>query len=156
MTRDLQTLRGKIFFWLGIVVFPVFWVFWMNPRQFTRLQIRAAQIWTVAYAVALVTAWWMVPAVDDRLYSVGWSFSQISFQVGLVLWVWLFLRAMSYWAFVLYFLVSIDIIAITSSLMLPWVTKLPPHPSSLMFILIPAVMHLLVEPVRGASSGKTA
>jgi hypothetical protein len=32
MTRDLQTLRGKIFFWLGIAVFPLFWVLWMSPR----------------------------------------------------------------------------------------------------------------------------
>lgn len=152
MTRSLQTLRGKIFFWLGIVVFPVFWVFWMNPRQFTRRQIRAAQIWTVIYAAALIG----IPAAYDRIQTFLWAFSQISFQVGLVLWVWLFLRTMSYWTFVMFFLVSIDIIAIMSSLIVPWLAKLPPHPSSLMFILLPAAFHLLVEPVRGASSGKTA
>ncbi|WP_050030274.1 hypothetical protein [Verrucomicrobium sp. BvORR034] len=147
MTRDLQTLRGKIFFWLGIVVLPVFWIFWMNSRQFARHQIRAAQIWTGIYAAALIG----IPAAYDRVHAFLWAFSQISFQVGLVLWVWLFLRTMSIGTFVLFFLVSIDIIAIMSSLIVPWLAKLAPHPSSLVFILLPAAMHLLVEPVRGSN-----
>lgn len=147
MTRDLQTLRGKFFFWLGVVVFPLFWVLWMSPRQFTSRQMDGSRIWAVVYGLALL----LVPAFNDRLHTFLWSFSQISFQVGLVLWIWLFLRTMPFWTFVVFFLVSIDIIAITSSLMLPWVMKQAPHPAAMIFILIPAVMHLLVEPVRGST-----
>jgi hypothetical protein len=92
-----------------------------------------------------------IPAAYDRVHAFLCAFSQISFQVGLVLWVWLFLRTMSIGTFVLFFLVSIDIIAIMSSLIVPWLAKLAPHPSSLVFILLPAAMHLLVEPVRGST-----
>ena len=152
MNRDLQSLRGKIFFWLGIAVFPIFWVWWMNRRHFTKFQIQSAQNWTVIYVAALIG----IPAAYDRVHAFLWAFTQISWCIGLVLWVWLCLRTMSVWMFVVYSLVCIDIVAILSSMILPWLMKQAPHPSAMIFILIPAVMHLLVDPVRGVFGGQDA
>ncbi|WP_038165420.1 hypothetical protein [Verrucomicrobium sp. BvORR106] len=148
MNRDLETLRGKIFFWLGIVVFPVFWVWWMNRRQFAKHQIHTAQVWAVVYALAVLAAWVMIPDANDRLCATAWWFSRITFNVGVVLWIWLVIRVIPFYQIVVCAIVLVDVIAILSSQASPWMAKLPPDPWSLLYILIPATLHLLVEPVQ--------
>lgn len=148
MSTELQTLRGRAFFWLGMMVFPLFWVWWLNARQFTTRQIRGARLWTVLYVLAAVVAWWVSPAFRTRLGTLQWTYSHVAFQVGIALWIWLAFRTLKLAETVAYLIVGVDIIATLVSLTIPFLHQLQPHPGSLLYILIPAAAHLSVAPIR--------
>lgn len=150
MSSELQTPRGRIFFWIGMAVLPVFWLGWMNTRQFTRWQIRAACVWTLLYLAAVIAFWRVSPEFQSRLALLPWNYACISFHVGMALWIWLLFRTLRLSDIIACFIVSMDVVAMLLSLAIPWLNALPPppHPASLLYILIPAAAHLAVEPVR--------
>ncbi|WP_395748249.1 hypothetical protein [Prosthecobacter sp.] len=148
MAAELQTRRGRTFFWIGLGVFPVFWVWWMNARQFTSEQMRAARVWTGLYVVAVVVAWWMVPEFRMRVNHLPWNYSFIAYEVGVWLWIWLLFRIVKLPANVMGFVIWLDIISMFFHSFRPVLNLLPQHPLALLWILIPATVHLLVEPVR--------
>ncbi len=148
MSAELQTTRGRLFFWLGLAVFPVFWAAWMRRPQFSRRQILGARMWTVVYVAAVIAAWFVFPLFQTRVMDLRWTYSHVLFQTGFYLWIWLLFRTLSIGEIVFGFIVSMDALAIPLSLLMPALSQMPPHPASLVFIVVPAIAHLLVEPVR--------
>ena len=148
MSNDLQTIRGRVFFWIGLAVLPVFWIWWMSVRDFSLRQIRCARLWTAVYILILVAAWFLFPLLRSRLSDLQWTYSYVAFQIGIALWIWLIFRTTSIGQIIVGFIVSIDIIAILSSLVVPALHAMSPHPISLIFVILPAAAHLLVEPAR--------
>lgn len=155
MSAELQTLRGRVFFWIGMVVFPVFWVWWLNARQFTTWQIRGGRLWTVLYVLAVAVACWVSPVFRSRLIGLPWNFSPIAFQVGLALWIWLFFRLFNLSNILFGYIIGGEILIGLS----PWIRRsfhslqpffqaLPAPLVSLLFVLIPASAHLSVVPIR--------
>ena len=144
MPNELETLRGRIFFWIGLTVLPLFWVWWMDKSNFSTRQIRTGRLWTVIYILAVVMLWFFCPTFRNRLDIIRWSYSFIAFQIGVALWIWLIFRTERSLSSFVVVLVSMDGLAIA----LPSMQTLPPHPLSVLFILVPALAHLLVEPVR--------
>jgi hypothetical protein len=155
MSTELQTLRGRAFFWLGMVVFPMFWVWWLNARQFTTWQLRGARLWTVLYVLAVAAAWSGSPAFRNWLTSLPWNYSHITFQVGLALWIWLFFRLFDLPNILIGYFIGGEIILglrvwIGKLLhpLLPFFHTLPDSLAALLFMLIPASAHLAVAPIR--------
>lgn len=148
MNADLQTLRGRIFFWIGLGVLPVFWLWWMTGSRFSKRQIRAARIWTSVYVAALLAAWWAFPDLQTRVIDLQWTYAHVSFQVGFVLWLWFAFRTTSISRNIFGFIIGIDIIAMMEPLVNGAIRNMLPHPISVVFVLIPAAAHLLVEPFR--------
>ena len=148
MPKDLQTLRGRIFFWIGLVILPVFWIWWMRPPHFSLRQIRYARLWTLVFFALAILAWHREPSFRDRIAIAGANYGYLSFQVGLALWVWLLFRTLKVADIILLFIVSMDAIAMLASLSGPMFQKFGSHPSSLAFVVLPALIHLLVEPAK--------
>jgi hypothetical protein len=148
MSSDLQTIRGRFFFWIGLAILPLFWIGWMTPRDFSYRQISGARLWTVAYTLILVACWNMFPALRSRVWDLQLTYSLIAFQIGTVLWIWLILRTSPVGQTIVGFMVCMPIIGMLSSLAIPALQAMSPHPVSLSFVILPAVLHLLVEPSR--------
>lgn len=160
MSSGLQTLRGRVFFWIGLVVFPVFWVWWMSLRNFTPRQILGGRLWAGVYSVLLLAAWLVFPEVQIRVSDLRWMYSHVAFQVGITLWIWLMFRTtsilkrkMSIVQTIIRFLGFNFILMAAPALTIAVFEVLPPHPASLLFVIVPAVIHLLVNPNRGLSVG---
>ncbi len=160
MSTELQTPRGRAFFWLGMVVFPMFWVWWLNARQFTTRQIRGARLWTVIYVLAVAVAWWESPAFRSWLTGLPWNYSHITFQVGLALWIWLFFRLFNLPNILIgYFIGGEIILGLRSWIgqlihpLLPFFHAPPDSLAALLFMLIPASAHLSVVPIRRYREG---
>lgn len=148
MSTDLQTIRGRVFFWIGLALLPVFWIWWMSVRDFSLRQILCARLWTAVYVLVLVAAWFMFPVLRSRLSDLQWTYSHVAFQIGIALWIWLIFRNSSIGQTIVGFIVCIDIIAILSAFVVPALHAMPPHPISLIFVIVPVAAHLLVKPVR--------
>ncbi len=141
---EMQTSRGRFFFWIGLIILPVFWVWWMRAEYFSRTQRRAGWMWTVCYLGTLILC---KDLVGERLQALIFSYSTVSLQLGAVLWLWLLFRVFSFKQLVFLYLVSVDVIAMLASLWVPALSRMEPSPTCWIFPLIPAVLHLLVEPV---------
>jgi hypothetical protein len=142
---ELQTSRGRFFFWIGLIILPIFWVWWMRPAFFSRRQRLTAWVWTVCYLAALLLC---KDLVGERLQALMFSYATVSLQLGAVLWLWLLFRVFSVKQLVYFYLVSVDVIAMLASLWVPALSRMETSPACWIFPLIPAVLHLLVEPVR--------
>ena len=142
---ELQTSRGRFFFWIGLIILPIFWVWWMRPTYFSRMQRRVGWVWAGIYLVALFLC---KDIVGERLQALMFSYSTVSLQLGAVLWLWWLFRVFSMKQLVCLYLVSVDVIAMLASLWVPALSRMEPSPACWIFPLIPAVLHLLVEPVR--------
>jgi hypothetical protein len=148
MSSELFSVRGRVFFWIGLVVFPVFWIWWMTHEYFSRRQIKLARLWTFAYVLLIAFAWWFFPTLRERVLDLRWTYSHIAFQIGIVLWIWLIIRLHGpvTWGDIVGLIVCIDVIAIISGLP-SLLDRMIPHPASAVFVLLPALAHLLVVPM---------
>ena len=152
MNAELQTLRGRTFFWVGLGVLPVFWLWWMTPRQFTERQRFFARLWTAVYAVAVALSLCLWPAAQEQAVMIRDGYAQLMFLVGGALWAWLLFRKGS----PLWNLTLIDgfFMFVTFGHLIPimlnaWLkVGLAPikGPLSILCVLIPACLHLLVIP----------
>lgn len=147
MSSDLQTSRGRHFFGFGMVIFPVFWVWWLSRKHFTARQIRIGRAWTVVYALAALAAWLMVPEVPVRASYLSLGYAHVCFLIGLGLWGWLLWRMVRPGLFEIVF--GVVIFARPLAVMIvPWFNMLERHPGAVFFVFVPALAHLLVEPIR--------
>jgi hypothetical protein len=145
MPNELHTSRGRFVFWIGLAVLPIFWLWWMSERHFTRRQIWCARVWCLFYVVAVNAAWVLIPYFREQITELQWTYSMVSFVIGLVLWIWLLLRT---WRPTLIEIIVplFAILPTVASVAAPTLNKMGPHPLSLLFILVPAAAHLLVAP----------
>ena len=141
---ELQSLRGRFFFWIGLVILPVFWVWWMRPAYFSRTQRRAGWVWTACYVAALLI---FRQQVGQRMDVLVWAYPVVAEQLGLTLWLWLLFRVFRILGIMS--LVVIDLLGSVSTLIGPALHHLEPSAAIVLFPVIPAALHLLIEPVRG-------
>jgi len=143
---ELQTLGGRIFFWIGLIILPLFWVWWMRHAYFNRTQRIVGWVWTACYVAALLV---FRQYVGERLQVLSFAHPVVAHQLGLALWLWWLFRVFSVTQLVVFFLVSVDVIATVASVLVPaWRMSGAPPAAIWLFALVPAVLHLLVEPVR--------
>src|SRR4051812_10271147 len=99
----LQGTRGRVFFWIGMLILPVFWIWWMTPRWFTPSQRRLGWIWTLAYLglIAIIHS-----RVTTHLTAVMLGYPEIAIRLTLALSLWLVIRVIGIGNFVVMVLVS--------------------------------------------------
>lgn len=139
MHHELQTPRGRAFFWIGLGVLPVFWLPWMRRGDFSAVQILMARIWTVLFIVMTGIAWHLLPVFRNGILALPMSYSYVAFITGWVLIAWLMLRALSLFEIIF---VVLSFGAPIASIIVPAMNQLEPSPASLLYILVPAVLHL--------------
>lgn len=140
--------RSAAFFWLGVGVFPVFWSWFTMGKQFPKWQRNLALGWMLVVCTAFVVTW---PQMAGRYYLPPFKLPSITGTLTVALWVWLALRLFSLGQLLMLFIVSIDIIAIVASLCVPAYHRLSAagfSPVMALLPLIPALLHLAVEPGR--------
>ncbi len=59
---NLQSTRTRVFFWVGMLILPVFWIWWMRERYFSKTQRIIGWTWTALYVGAGV--YWHVYVAD--------------------------------------------------------------------------------------------
>jgi hypothetical protein len=138
--------RSAAFFWLGVGVFPVFWSWFTMGRRFPKWQRNLALGWMLTVVTALVITW---PQMAERYYLLPLKLPSVIGTLTVALWVWLALRLFPLGQLVMLFIVSIDIIAMLSSLCAPAYYRHSSagfSPGMALMPLIPALLHFAVEP----------
>jgi hypothetical protein len=143
-TPELQTSRGRFFFWLGLIILPIFWVWWMRPAYFSRTQRRVGWVWTACYVGALV---FFREPLGHHLDGLSFSYPFVAIRLGCALWLWLLLRIYRVGQIIFGFMMSTQVLAMLADVGAHLMQRMP-SPGFWIFPLIPAVLHLLVEPVR--------
>jgi hypothetical protein len=140
--------RSAFFFWLGVGVFPVFWSWFTIKESFPRWQRNLALGWMMTVVIALMITW---PHMAERYYLLPLKLPSVIGTLTVALWIWLALRLFPLGQLIMLFIVSIDIIAMLSSLCVPAYQRHSAAGFSLgmfMMPLIPALLHFAVEPGR--------
>lgn len=148
----LEMLRGRIFFWLGLAVLPVFWVWWMRPAYFSQRQRRAGWIWTACYVVLLIV---FRDVLAHRFEFLSFAYPLVAFHITAGLSIWLLLRIArpSLWEIILFWFSFGGVFSHVPTAIMN--ACLAGRPSVGVFVLptIVAGLHLLVEPARRCSNG---
>jgi len=85
----MKDFRAKFFFWLGVLVLPIFWAWFTLSKVFTNGERRLAFGWLVIYGAA--AAWkWQGLAVYLELLPIGYPL--VIFWLTAALYGWLFIR----------------------------------------------------------------
>lgn len=151
LLSDLGTLRGRIFFWLGLLILPVFWVWWMRPAYFSRWQRQAGLVWTVCYLILLFV--FSVP-LEKGFGHLQYTFPSLTGYLTVGLGIWLVLRFFR-WSLTV---ILIGVFSLGGPLGLQISQQLShslppmmPSPVCLTLFICPAlvaVLHLFLEPGR--------
>ncbi len=153
---DLETTRGRVFFWIGLVILPVFWIWWMTPRYFNKGQRILGWIWAGVFVCALAT---LREPVGHFLPELALGYPAIAIRLNLALFIWFLARWLGLEMLIAVSIVSVDIVAILASIIVPtWnlmVHQMPLLESPMIapvLMLAPtfvlAAMHLMLNPVR--------
>ncbi|WP_395746567.1 hypothetical protein [Prosthecobacter sp.] len=152
---DLQTRRGRFFFWVGLVILPVFWVWWMRPPYFSHVERRAGWCWTWIYLKLLL---YFHEPVGSGVQAALQGWQVVFFWITLVLWLWLALRLFRLDQIFFGYIVLGEVVTPVIHLYLPafkWLAALLASPAALILMpVLPAVLHLLVVPVREWRQGR--
>jgi len=136
-----------------MLIFPVFWVWWLSRRHFTSRQIMLGRAWTVVYVLAAVASWLMVPEVPVRASYLSLGYAHVCYLVGVGLWGWLLLRIIGCLRPSLLEIVGLFVVLAhpLASMIVPWFNMLERHPGAVFFVIVPALAHLLVEPIQSGA-----
>lgn len=138
----IESERGKFFFWLGMLILPVFWVWWMTEKNFTRTQIKWSKWWTCLYVALGLFAWFALPVFREKLLELQWSYPHIAFQIGIALWVWLAIRMA--WPFgIVELILLVNVVGVLATQIYSQYLNLVTEPPSIFYVLVPIVFHLL-------------
>ncbi len=86
---ELQTSRGRFFFWLGVFVLPLFWSWFTLSKKFAWRERVVAFLWLAVFVAWLVQ---QRSALVERFELVPFVYPAILGRVGVALFVWLFFR----------------------------------------------------------------
>lgn len=134
--------RRDFFFWLGVVILPVFWAWFTLGKRFPRWQRYLAFTWMVA-ALAVVAATWS--RMQERYEILAHNVPVIALCVTWGLSVWLFLRLaevplpFQLWALA---------IASSSPFVISWMDRLAVQPfawSGVILPFVPGLLHLALR-----------
>lgn len=157
-TPDLQTRRGRFFFWIGLIILPVFWVWWMRRPYFSDAQRRAGWCWTWIHLKLLL--YFHVP-LGERAVSALYGWQTVLGWITLALWLWLGLRLFRLDQLIFGFFLLGEVVAPMLQLYLPFLRHMPLALVEALALLcftpvLPAALHLLVEPARRWWQGRRA
>lgn len=103
----------------------------------------------MVYVAAFIIMWFAFPSFQARLRDLRWTFSHVAFLTGTGLWLWLLARVVRVSVQdVMAMLVVADLLAMASTSVYQGLNYLVPTPLALGFVIVPAMAHLLVEPIR--------
>ena len=145
---DLMQTRARIFFWLGLLILPLFWIWWMNKRWFTRTERIIGWTWTAAYLALLAIFYKELADYIMTYLSFGHPIVAVWITIGLGVWLMGRYRAFSATLFEIIFL----FLALGASLMRAMhellVSSVKVGSPFHIWILpiIPAILHLLITP----------
>ena len=138
--------RSAAFFWLGVGVFPVFWSWFTMGKSFPKWQRCLALGWMLVVVAVLAITW---PQMSERYSLMSPGLPALCVKLSHWLWVWLVLRVVPPGILV----VMITPFAQLQSLYFPFISSLALPDVSIhwaLLPLIPAILHLLLSPVRDA------
>ena len=148
-TAELETTRGRVFFWIGMAILPVFWVWCMRAASFAAWQRRIGWLWTCIYiGIGFFQRDWLATWMPALL--LGSPIVAFRLTVALLLWLWI--RTMRSWSELLGLLVAMDVLAVLSSLSVPLLARMPQTPLVYLPVVILGVAHLLLDRVKGRSA----
>lgn len=142
---DLQTRRGRFFFWLGLIILPVFWVWWMKPAYFSKAQRRAAWVWTGCYIMAMIL---FREALGRHAGALLFGYPVVAVRLGVALWLWLLFRVVTVLEAFMVYILGGEVFVAYAQVVIPAWRWLEASPAIFIFALVPAALHLAVEPVR--------
>jgi len=144
----MKDQRTKFFFWMGVLALPVFWSWFTLRRSFSRWERFAAFAW-LAITVGLLAADWSAAQEFGSLVAYGYTI--VLGLLTMALWGWLayriHIRITWIEALLLFFILggaplNTLLFSFEKSVDLPfsWAWVIAP--------LIPAVLHLLLDPTK--------
>lgn len=143
---ELESTRGRVFFWIGMVVLPIFWVWWMRAAPFAAWQRRLGWLWTAIYIGigfcqrdSLAT--WMPQLL------MGSPVVAVRLAVVLLIWLWMRMER-RWWHRLIELILVVDCLAIMSSQVECILARLPQTPLVYLPAAALAAAHLLLDPVR--------
>lgn len=142
---NLQSTRTRVFFWIGMLILPVFWIWWMTERYFSKTQRIVGWTWTALYVGAGVYFHEHVAAGADGIVL---DYHFVALRISLALTIWLLLRISGFFQTLVYLILSVDIVAILAGLAMPAMMRNGPSPGFLIYPSVLVVAHLLLDPVR--------
>jgi len=150
-TPGLHTRRGRFFFWVGLVILPIFWVWWMRPPYFIDTQRRAGWCWTWIHLNLLLMLFHQ--PLGERALSALYGWEWVLGWITLVLWLWLALRLFRLDHLFFIYLMMGEVVAPMLHLYLPFLRHMPQALITILALLfftpvLPAALHLLVVPAR--------
>ena len=138
----LWSVRSRIFFWVGMAIFPLFWVWWTGLSRFTKTSRAIALAWTAVYVCLVVKD---LPFMMDHYLAVAEGHTWILQKTFLGLGMLLALRINFVSGLFLFYIVSIS-----SRPMSPSSWAIPEVSWFLCILLIGlGALHLLLDSLRG-------
>lgn len=147
---DLLTRRGRFFFWVGLVILPIFWVWWMRPPYFSDAQRRAGWCWTWIHLKLLML---FHQPLGERALSALYGWEWVLGWITFVLWLWLALRLFRLDQLFCGYLILGEVVVPMLHLYVPSLRHMPQALLTALALLfftpvLPAALHLLVQPAR--------
>jgi hypothetical protein len=145
---DLRRTRARLFFWLGLLILPIFWVWWMNKRWFTRTERIFGCTWTAAYTSTAVHFHKELADYITTYLSFGHPVVAVWITIGLGVWLTGRNRAFSATLFDIFFLILVLGAPLMRAMHEMLVSSVQLGAPFHIWILptIPAIIHLLITP----------
>jgi hypothetical protein len=145
---DLRRTRARLFFWLGLLILPIFWIWWMHKRSFSRTERLIGWTWTSAYTATAAFFHQELAEYITSYLSIGHPVVAMWITIGLGVWLMGRNRAFSATLFEIFFLFLVlgaslmramhDILMSSVQMGSPFHIWILP--------IIPAIIHLLITP----------
>jgi hypothetical protein len=136
---ELNSDRGRFFFWIGMMLLPIFWLWWMHPSLFSKRAIRLGRYWTALWSVGVLLGWIFV----GTHIAHAWDPQGLAVRMTGILVGWLLLRIYGLWNLLVFCLVTIDITATIAPIVASSLKGLNFGGWIYLFPLIAAALHLL-------------
>lgn len=148
---ELQTPRGRDFFWLGVFVLPLFWSWFTLSRKFARRERVAAFLWMAVFAGVLLL---QRRALAEQFETLSVVYPVVLGWVTVALYVWLIFRS-GFSVTPIEIIVLVDVLGVIqpSILFVDLVGK-PFEWKWLLPALIAVVAHLVHEPLGLVRAGR--
>lgn len=144
---SISKKRSRFFFWLGVLVLPIFWSWFTLSKSFSRKERTLAFGWLILSTTFILARWHQMQA-HAELVAAGWPL--VAWLVTLALGVWLFFRLNPdiSWVFVVVQTVFIGPYFFQAFVLgiLPVYRDWPSSPIWLLLPLIPIALHLWIRP----------
>jgi len=145
-TSELETTRGRVFFWIGMAILPVFWVWWMRAAPFAAWQRRLGWLWTCIYiGIGFFQRDWLATWMPALL--LGSPIVAVRLALVLLIWLWMRIEG-RWWHRLIELILVVDCLGMLSSHVECILAVMPQTPLVYLPAAALAAAHLLLDPVR--------